>query len=516
MAFHLRVLSGKHKGAEIRLSARRYSLGSSEDNVVILSDDDIEKNHITFFFSEGEVSVLSAHGGLMIDGKKINSFPLDVAPLQLMTLAGSNENDNVSLAFAEGTAANWPDDKKIAETLARGANAAENKTKDEKTRRAEKKFGSFARLSPRKRKILLRSGSRFAVALGASIAIIFISLLWQDPARRQAKRMQQVEQQLERELASKPREHRTVYIKEANDGSIILLGYVETEKELVRLRGIAFESGLRIRVVSKEQLRATLKVFAKQYGLYANFVLLPIAKNNSAENKKINAETKQEKNVENYNFEKTEQDTMLGDYESTAEASKAQRIDTQYFKLRVEGFIEHERRVETFRQAVIQDLPYIVEVEMDVTTNEIMLGEIQKTLAKNAAFSGIKLELISGYLVISGAIFSNFHDELQTVLKKHSLKLPNAPIIKEKLILVPPLYAQITALLLGRQRAVDLRIHNDRNSKRYLIGETIDSDKQITDIANNGIMLKYKNETVGFPISSILTTIPDAPNPALE
>ena len=541
MAFQLRILSGKHKGAELRLETRRYSLGSGEENSLILSDSNIAKKHISFFFAEGEISVLSADGGLLVDGVSIDKFPIDVAPLQVMTLAVSEPSDNVSIAFRETEASgnlsgdlsggadanlnasvnasvnanvdNWPDEEKIEELLLKNKQLKDTKNSSQKTRQVEKKLGAFARMGSRmgysNKKILVPSIIATLATLAAIALLTITTLLWLDPARWQAKRMQKVEKRLEKELASKPQSQRTVRIAQEKDGSFVLLGYVETEKELVRLRGLAFESGLQIRVVSKEQLIAAIEVIAQQYNLYANFKLAPIGKASTIKTKnKENRPTvagERKRGDTYYSFE----DLQLGGGRliTAQEFNERRKRETQHFKLRAEGFVEHERKLEAFRKEILQSLPYISEVEMDVTTNELMLASIRNAISKNIAFSGVHLNLQLGQLVLSGAIFANFHDELQDILQKHYQKLSRAPVPKDRITLAPPLYAKITALLLGRQRAVDIVMRKNAIPKRYLVGQVIDNDKQIIAIASNGIILNYRDKTLGFPISETLANI---------
>ena len=503
MAYRLRILSGRHEGAELPLTARRYSLGSSEDNALILSDDAIAEHHLSFFFADGELSILQAPGGLRIDGKTVESFPFDVAPFQIMTLAGSDGEDNISLAYGfdandeEATAEtnqtnnnipkstlpalrSWPDRERIVALLSSGGTSVAPRV-----RQAKRKLGALSRLSPKKRKMLVRSSLALGVAASLSIVVVIAILLWLDPARRQAARMQRVEESLERELEAKPAAERTVRIVQHADGNIMLKGYVDTEKELVRLRGIAFESGLQIRVISKEQLHAALEVIARQYGLFAKFHLFPIDKS------------------------KGEQKTQT----KLTQEEKAQAQEPQLFRLRLEGFIDRERQLEEFRSTITSDLPYIVEIETDITTSEAILYDLRRLLSYNAAFGGVTLELEDGRLLLRGAVFSNFHDELRALLEHHYLSLPYRPLTTDRLMLVPPLQASISALLLGRQRAVDLRMGKEGNAKRYRIGERIDKDKTIVAIDQNGILLSYLDQTVGLPITAHISA-PAAPVPA--
>ncbi len=494
-AYRLRILSGRHEGAELPLTARRYSLGSGEDNTLILSDDAIAEHHLSFFFADGELSVLKAPGGLRVDGKTIETFPVDVAPFQILTLATSGEEDNISIAYGfeagdEGSTEasktiepaktgdsklpalrslpnSWPDHERIVALL-----VSEGTSVEPKARQAEKRLGALSRLSPQKRKMLVRSSLALGAVLSVSVVVFVATLVWLDPVRRQASRMQEVEANLEKELKAKPKAERTVRINQGQEGNIVLTGYVETEKELVRLRGIAFESGLQIRVVSKEQLRAALKVIAQQYGLFAKFRLFAIdgSKSKSKSKSKNLAET--------------------------------QAQETQYFRLRLEGFIQHERQLEEFRATIDSDLPYITEIETDITTTDAMLSGMRRLLSHNVAFGGVELEMEEEHLLLQGAIFANFHDELRSLLKNHYRSLPYRPLTTDRLTLVPPLHADITALLLGRQRAVDLRLRKEGKSKRYRIGENIDDDKTLVAITRNGILLSYLNQTVGFPIAT--------------
>ena len=511
-AYRLRILSGRHEGAELPLTPRRYSLGSSEDNALILSDDAIAEHHLSFFFADGELSVLQAPGGLRIDGKVVDTFPVDVAPFQIMTLAGSDEEDNISLAYgteasvadasvAEASVSDaaaekssdsnlpalrsWPECERIVALLSAGSGSV-----DPKVRQAKKKLDALSRLSPKKRKILVRSSLALGAVATVSIAVVVATLLWLDPARRQAERMQRVEASLEKELEAKPVGERTVRITQGQEGEIVLTGYVETEKELVRLRGIAFESGLQIRVVSKEQLRAALEVIARQYGLFAKFHLFAIEGDNA---KKDEGEKGK---------------ALATSQESTKDSAKdSAKYPTKYpwtqlFRLRLEGFIDRERQLEEFRDALASDLPYITEIETDITTSTAILSGLRRLLAHNAAFGGVALELEEGRLLLQGAVFASFHDELRTLLEHHYRSLPYHPLTTDRLTLVPPLQASITALLLGRQRAVDLRLSKEGRSKRYRIGERIDDDKTIVAIAHNGILLSYADQTVGLPIAT--------------
>ena len=494
-AYRLRILSGRHEGAELPLVARRYALGSGEENTLILSDDAIAEHHMSFFFADGEISILQAPGGLRIDGKAVETFPVDVAPFQIMTLAGTNEEDNISLAYGcdtpdeESVAAvssserrlpalrSWPERERIAALLASEGASAELPVSATKARQAKKKVGALSRLSPKKRKMLARGSLAFGVAASVSVVLVIASLLWLDPARRQATRMRQVEASLEKELRAKPVAERTVRIVQGEEGEITLVGYVETEKELVRLRGLAFESGLQIRVISKEQLRAALEVIARQYGLFAKFHLFPIDEGGTDA--------------------KTLKTTQKSTKKSTS--GSTQGVSHPPFRLRLEGFIDRERQLAAFRAAITSSLPYIQEIETDITTSAAMLADLRRLLAHNAAFGGVALELEGGRLLLQGAVFANFHDELRAMLEHHYRSLPHHPLTTDRMTLVPPLQVSISALLLGRQRAVDLRLDKGGQAKRYRVGEKID-DKTIVAITQNGILLSDGKQTVGLPI----------------
>ena len=498
-AYRLRILSGRHEGAELPLVARRYALGSGEENTLILSDDAIAEHHMSFFFADGEISILQAPGGLRIDGKAVETFPVDVAPFQIMTLAGTNEEDNISLAYGcdtpdeESVAAvssserrlpalrSWPERERIAALLASEGANAELPVSATKARQAKKKVGALSRLSPKKRKMLARGSLAFGVAASVSVVLVIASLLWLDPARRQATRMRQVEASLEKELRAKPVAERTVRIVQGEEGEITLVGYVETEKELVRLRGLAFESGLQIRVISKEQLRAALEVIARQYGLFAKFHLFPIDEGGT------DAKT----------LKTTQKTTQKSTKKSTS--GSTQGVSHPPFRLRLEGFIDRERQLAAFRAAITSSLPYIQEIETDITTSAAMLADLRRLLAHNAAFGGVALELEGGRLLLQGAVFANFHDELRAMLEHHYRSLPHHPLTTDRMTLVPPLQVSISALLLGRQRAVDLRLDKGGQAKRYRVGEKID-DKTIVAITQNGILLSDGKQTVGLPI----------------
>ena len=101
--YKLKVVGGLHKDAELDIKPDiRYSIGSGEECDIILLDGGVEKQHLYFSFSQGEIRLEEAKANVFIDGKSLLKGSCLLSHFQIITIGAAH--------FAFGPCKDvWPD-----------------------------------------------------------------------------------------------------------------------------------------------------------------------------------------------------------------------------------------------------------------------------------------------------------------------------------------------------------------------------------------------------------------------
>jgi hypothetical protein len=89
--YKLKIVGGLHKDAELFLAPDiQYSLGSSDECDIILSDAGVEQKHLSFQISQGKICLDKTDAPLYVDGTSVNTESSFLTSFQIVGIGGAH------------------------------------------------------------------------------------------------------------------------------------------------------------------------------------------------------------------------------------------------------------------------------------------------------------------------------------------------------------------------------------------------------------------------------------------
>jgi len=88
MNYFLRIIGDDRNHFPLYPAA--FTLGSSDHDDLFLNQGAVLSNHLKVIFASGTLSLQSAMGAVYVDGKKVSSYPQDIAAGQVITLGDTH------------------------------------------------------------------------------------------------------------------------------------------------------------------------------------------------------------------------------------------------------------------------------------------------------------------------------------------------------------------------------------------------------------------------------------------
>lgn len=265
------------------LGASRLSVGAGENDDVFLTGVGVVPSHVQLIFLEGRVTLLSAAEEVRVGGQAVTAYPLDLKPLQPISLSPDTHLAYGEVGSAWPPAPTWvlPEEAppEAADAGAVGGVGAAGGAV------ATAASAPPAPLTARARAV--HSARLAAVALAAATVIVLglvaTDLIWGNrevvnPAGISTDRS---EETLKRLLASDPKNYGSVKLTVRPDGALALTGFLDSEAafrklaEQVRQEDVNSRGNVRLDAMTAERLSALVKDHLARFPLASRVEVTP-------------------------------------------------------------------------------------------------------------------------------------------------------------------------------------------------------------------------------------------------
>ena len=250
--------SGEDAPPGFLLGASRLSVGAGEADDVFLSGVGVAPAHVRLVFLDGEVTLLAATEEVRIDGEPVTAFPVDLKPLQVLSLSADthlaygpvNAVWPTPPAWEVPEAATEPEPAALAGAAVSGGAAAG-------TMPAPRSVKQTVALSAR------MGGVVVGVAAILAVAVALVDLIWgsREVVNPNDGAIDQSVVALEKLLARHPDRYSGVELHRRSDGAIALRGFMESTQayqelaEEVRQQVVSSGGNVRLDALTRERLQ---------------------------------------------------------------------------------------------------------------------------------------------------------------------------------------------------------------------------------------------------------------------
>lgn len=435
------------------LGASRLSLGAGEADDVYLAGVGVAPGHVRLVFLDGQVTLLSASEEVRIDGVTVTNFPVELQPLQTLSLS-----PDTHLAYG-AVGSKWPTppiwevaDAAVAEPV--DALQAPHFAEPIRPRRVQRTVKQKVVHSARLGSVVLGVASLLLVAM------VLINLIWGsrevvNPGEVAIDRAEQVLQEM---VARDPVRYAAVRVVRRNDGAIALTGFMESEDAYrdmanqVRQQVVSSGGNVRLDALTRERLHGLIR---DQIGRYPLGSQLDV----------------------------TSEAIRLTVYGIQTEAIDPPRLLADLNRLR--------ERVK----------PRQMFIEMDLEPAQAVSAEITEQLAKSPITREFQFSVVESGGSISGVVAPAAEAEARSLLENlkqsHGQRLPLTFDIKVD----PKLNFNLVAMTLGGQAASATLVQRGR-AETFRVGEMVFGNGELKEIRSNGVIVAMGRRELFIPLLS--------------
>lgn len=261
------------------LGDARLSLGAGTDDDVYLTGVGVVPGHLRLIFLEGQVTLLSAAEAVRVDGQPVEAYPVDLKPLQVISLGPDTHLAYGDVGSTWPAAPVWEVPQQATDPAAatRGPDTGAAHEDDHEVEAA-----------PMSRRARVVHGARWAaLALTAAtvmvLGMVVTDLAWgvRESVVPGEVAIDRSEDQLKTWLASDPASYRSVMLTVRDDGALSLTGFVDSEdnyKKLaqqVRQQSVSSGGNVRMDVLTEGRLEALVRDILSRFPLRGQLEVAP-------------------------------------------------------------------------------------------------------------------------------------------------------------------------------------------------------------------------------------------------
>lgn len=261
------------------LGDSRLSLGAGTDDDVYLTGVGVVPGHLRLIFLEGRVTLLSAAEAVRVDGKPVETYPLDLKPMQVISLG-----PDTHLAYG-AVASNWPA-APAWQLPQETANLVAGSTPDASGVAHDDEHEIEA--APMSRRARVVHGARWAALALAAATVMVVGLVVTDLAWGVRETVVPGEVAIDRSegvlnkwLASEPASYGSVLLTERDDGALSLTGFIDSEEayrklaQQVRQQSVSSGGNVRMDVLTETRLEALVRDVLARFPLLGRLDISP-------------------------------------------------------------------------------------------------------------------------------------------------------------------------------------------------------------------------------------------------
>jgi hypothetical protein len=465
--FSLVILGDEaHAPPGVELGPSRLTLGAGENDDVFLSGVGVVPGHVQMVFLDGQATVLRATQDIRIDGQAVAQFPVDLKPLQVLSLSADTH-----LAYGP-KGSRWPqpvawpapvdleDDVEGRETPVMTVDDADP-TLSEGAMDGDED-SSYERSSLTRREQVAHSarlgGFALAAAVMVVVGLVLFDLVWgsREVVVPQELAIEKSEDVLEHLLASDPAHFKFVRINRRDDGAIALTGFVDSDDayrslaEQVRQQVVNSRGNVRLDAVTPERLNNLVRDLLSRYPM-------------------------------------------------------GSRVEVQDSQVQVQVFgVQGDPELMSSLQADLNRLaqrisPMKMVLRFTVQPGDQLINEIAMELNRRSATRDMQVSLdesgarITG--VVAAAVEADARATLNDIQQAYVDRLP----LSVELKVDPKLNFSVVSLMLGGNESTATLLQRGK-SQTFRVGEPVFGTGELKDIRNDGVVLALGRREMFIPL----------------
>jgi len=261
------------------LGDARLSLGAGGDDDVYLTGVGVVPGHLRLIFLEGRVTLLSAAESVRVDGQPVAAYPVDLQPLQVISLG-----PDTHIAYG-AVGSSWPA-APVWEVPQESTNpdAARRQQEDEAARDDDHE----ADAAPMSRRARVAHGARWAALALTAATVMVVGMVVADqvwgvretvvPGEVAIDRSEDV---LKQWLAAEAANYPSVQLAVRDDGALSLSGFIESEEaydklaQQVRQQAVASGGNVRMVALTETRLEGLVRDILARFPLIGRLQVTP-------------------------------------------------------------------------------------------------------------------------------------------------------------------------------------------------------------------------------------------------
>jgi hypothetical protein len=452
----------------VELGPSRLTLGAGEDDDVFLSGVGVVPGHVQMVFLDGRATVLRATQDIRIDGQAVSQFPVDLHPLQVLSLSADTH-----LAYGP-KGSQWPSpppwprqaedegESGSPEGAMLGSGEEQNVSDFAESSSLEEEESTYERGSRTRREHVAHSarvgGWTLAAAAVVVVGLVLFDLIWgsREVVQPQAQAIENSEDVLERLLASDPARYKFVKLKRRNDGAISLTGFIDSDEayrklaDQVRQQVVNSRGNVRLDAMTPDRLNGLVKDLLSRFPM----------------------------------------------------GSRVERQGDQVEVLvfGVQGDPESMKNLQAELGRLAERIhPMKMELSFSVKPGDQLLNEISMELNRRSATRDMQVSLdetggrING--VVAAAVEGEARATLQDVKQTFAQQLP----LNIELKVDPKLNFTVVSLMLGGNESTATLLQRGK-SQTFRVGESVFGTGELKDIRNDGVVLALGRREMFIPL----------------
>lgn len=450
----------------IELGPSRLTLGAGEDDDVFLSGVGVVPGHVQMVFLDGRATVLRATQDIRIDGQAVAQFPVDLQPLQVLSLSADTHLAYGPKGSRWPQPAPWPVPVEL-EGDVDGRELPAMPLDDEDPSLAEglgEDDGepSYERGARTRREQVAHSARLGGFALAAAalvvVGLVLFDLIWgsREVVAPQEMAIERSEDVLDHLLASDPTHFKFVRLNRRDDGAIALTGFIDSDDayrslaEQVRQQVVNSRGNVRLDAVTPERLNNLVRDLLSRYPMGSRVEV------------------------------------------------QADQVLVQVFGVQGEPELMNSLQAELNRLAQ-RISPMKMVLRFTVQPGDQLINEIAMELNRRSATRDMQVSLDESGARITGVVAAAVEADARATLNEIQQAYVDRLPVSVELKVDPKLNFSVVSLMLGGNESTATLLQRGK-SQTFRVGEPVFGTGELKDIRTDGVVLALGRREMFIPL----------------
>lgn len=449
------------------LGASRLVVGAGEQDDVFLSGVGVVPSHLRLIFVDDRITILAASQEIRINGVVVDQFPIDLEPLQVLSLSADTHITYGPVGSAWPSVPHWemPVDESNDEALSseESASAAVENSLEEshKDIHSSPNVPSVDQVMTTRDKVNASARLGVLVLVVSSlvvVALVLFDVFWgrREVVAPQGRAIELSENILDKLLSMDKVAYRSVRLDRRADGAISISGFIDSEdayrrlSEQVRQQVVNSGGNVRLDALTLERLSALVRDHLVSYPM---------------------------------------------GYQMDAEGDKVRVL---IFGIKQDSIIQERLTAELSRLAD-RIAPRQLELDFQLQTADGLVQEVMAALTRRSITQDMQVRIEANGARITGLVAAPVESEARTALNKivedFSSRLP----LTVELKVDPKLNFTVVSLTQGGLESSATLIQRGK-TQTFRVGESVFNTGELREVKSDGVVIALGRREMFIPL----------------